>query len=122
EPLTREALLDEERLRDGRIYQDWDDLVQEETSRKQRSNVNSCPPQILPVPLTEKFMGLREGDGLAEWMQYSYNPMNNFMPTAGYSSNNTYDPTQPSCSHGYMFHQNTGESSTAYESYQLDDM
>ncbi|GJV75467.1 transposase, MuDR, MULE transposase domain protein [Tanacetum coccineum] len=46
EHLTREALLDEERLRNGRIYQDWDDLVQEEpnTSRKRRSNVNSCPP------------------------------------------------------------------------------
>nr|GEW37030.1 reverse transcriptase domain-containing protein [Tanacetum cinerariifolium] len=91
EPLTREALLDEERLRNGMIYQDWDDLVQEvlKTSRKRRSNVNSCPPQILPIPLTENFIGLREWDGPAEWMQYSYNPMNNFMPTAGYSSNNT---------------------------------
>ncbi|GKA13825.1 transposase, MuDR, MULE transposase domain protein [Tanacetum coccineum] len=51
EPLTREALLDEERLRNGRIYKDWDDLVQEE---------------ILPIPLTKNFMGLREWDGPAE--------------------------------------------------------
>ncbi|GJR29682.1 hypothetical protein Tco_1105914 [Tanacetum coccineum] len=90
-------------------------------------NRNSCTQplpsnQILPVPFTENFMGLREWDGPAEWRQYSYNPMNNFMPTAGYSSNNTYDPTQPSSSHGYMLHRNAGESSTPYEYYHLDDM
>nr|GEY69641.1 hypothetical protein [Tanacetum cinerariifolium] len=107
EPLTREALLGEERARNGWIYQDWDDLVEEE---------------ILPVSVTENFMRLREWDGPAEWRQCSYNQMNNFMPTARYSSNNTYDPTQPSSSHGYMLHRNAGESSTPYESYHLDDM
>ncbi|GJY30144.1 hypothetical protein Tco_0413639 [Tanacetum coccineum] len=124
EPLIREALLDEERARNGRIYQDYGDLVQEEpkTSRKRRSNVNSCPLQILPVPVTKNFMGLCEWDGPAEWRQYSYNPMNNFMPTERYSSKNTYDPTQPSSPHGYMLHRNGGESSTPYESYHLDDM
>ncbi|GJT58943.1 hypothetical protein Tco_1002476 [Tanacetum coccineum] len=107
EPLIRKALLDEERARNGRIYQDYGDLVQEE---------------ILPVPVTENFMGLREWDGPVEWRKYSYNPMNNFMPTARYSSKNTYDPTQPSSPHGYMLHRNGGESSTPYESYHLDDM
>nr|GEU42575.1 hypothetical protein [Tanacetum cinerariifolium] len=116
EPLIREPLLDEERARNGRIYQDWDDLVQEEIKRKFTSSTD------LPVPFTKIFMGLREWDGPAEWRQYSYNLMNNFMPTAGYSNNNTYDPTQPSSSYGYMLHQNAEESSTPYESYHMDDM
>nr|GEV91567.1 hypothetical protein [Tanacetum cinerariifolium] len=114
----------QERKRLLKLDADWDDLVEEEpnTSCKRRSNVNSCPLQILPVSVTKNFIGLREWDGPAEWRQRSYNQMNNFMPTARYSSNNTYDPTQPSSSHGYMLHQNAGESSTPYESYHLDDM
>ncbi|GJZ06366.1 transposase, MuDR, MULE transposase domain protein [Tanacetum coccineum] len=102
EHLTGEALLDEERARNGRIYQDWYDLPK--TPRKRRTNVNSCPPQIVPSPFTEDAMGISEWAGPAEWRQYSYNPMNNWMTQPGDSTNNTYDPSQPSTSQGYMFH------------------
>ncbi|GJU19892.1 transposase, MuDR, MULE transposase domain protein [Tanacetum coccineum] len=71
EHLTREALLDEERARNGRIYQDCYDLEAQEQED---------------------------------------------------STNNTYDPSQPSTSQGYMFHQLKGELSTPYESYHLDDL
>ncbi|GJZ38766.1 hypothetical protein Tco_0585329 [Tanacetum coccineum] len=37
-------------------------------------------------------------------------------------TNHTYDPSQPSTSQGYMFHQLKGELSTPYESYHLDDL
>nr|GEV71796.1 ribonuclease H-like domain-containing protein [Tanacetum cinerariifolium] len=48
ELLTSEAPLDEERLRNGRIYQDWIDVVQPEpkASRRQRSTNYSCPLQM----------------------------------------------------------------------------
>nr|GEW29029.1 hypothetical protein [Tanacetum cinerariifolium] len=62
EELTGEGLLDDERARNGRIYQDWDDLVAPEPkiSRKRRSNINSCPPQIVPVPHTRDARGIGE--------------------------------------------------------------
>ncbi|GJT86459.1 hypothetical protein Tco_1068176, partial [Tanacetum coccineum] len=88
-----EVLLDEERARNGRIYQDWYDLEAQEWA------------------------------GPAEWRQYSYNPMNNWMTQQEDSTTaNSYDPSQPSTSQGYMFHQLKGESSTPYESYHLDDL
>ncbi|GKE86193.1 hypothetical protein Tco_1559935 [Tanacetum coccineum] len=123
EHLTAKAMLDEERVRNGRIYHDWYDLEAQEpnTRWKRRTNVNSCPTQIIPVPFTETAMGIIEWAGPAEWRQYSYNPMNNWMTQQENSSNNTYDPSQPSTSQGYMLHQLKGESSTPYESYHLDD-
>ncbi|GJT03621.1 hypothetical protein Tco_0838083 [Tanacetum coccineum] len=61
EHLTAEAMLDEERATNGRIYQDWYDLEAQEpnTHRKRRTNVNSCPTQIIPVPFTEAAMGIK---------------------------------------------------------------
>ncbi|GKA31519.1 hypothetical protein Tco_0717824 [Tanacetum coccineum] len=61
--------VDEERARNGSIYQDWYDLeVQEpKTPRKRRTNVNSCPTQIVLVPFTEDAMGINEWAGPAEW-------------------------------------------------------
>nr|GEW77024.1 hypothetical protein [Tanacetum cinerariifolium] len=48
EHLTGEALMDEERARNSRIYQDWDDVVQptQKATRKERSTNYSCPPQM----------------------------------------------------------------------------
>nr|GEY83215.1 hypothetical protein [Tanacetum cinerariifolium] len=58
EHLTAEALLDEEQARNGRIYQDWYDLEAQEPKIpwQQRTNVNSCPTQIVLVPFTEDAM------------------------------------------------------------------
>nr|GEW63693.1 transposase, MuDR, MULE transposase domain protein [Tanacetum cinerariifolium] len=100
-----EALLDEERSRNGRIYHDWYDLEAQETPRNRRTNVNSCPTQIVHVPFTENAMGISEWAGTAEWRKYSYITMNNWTAQHEDSTNNNYDPSQPSTSHGYMFHQ-----------------
>ncbi|GJS28098.1 hypothetical protein Tco_0488718 [Tanacetum coccineum] len=111
EHLTAEALLDEERARNPK------------TPQKRRTNVNSCPTQILPVQFTEDAMGISKWAGPVECRQYSYNPMNNWMTQQEESTTaNNYDPSQPSTSQGYMFHQLKGESSTPYESYHLDDL
>ncbi|GKC45902.1 hypothetical protein Tco_1063624, partial [Tanacetum coccineum] len=101
ENLTREALLDEERARNGRIYQDWYDLEAQairSINYSTRTNVNSCPTQIVPVPFNEDAIGVSERAGPAEWRQYSYNPMNYWMTQPEDSTNNTYDPSQPSTS------------------------
>nr|GFA11121.1 hypothetical protein [Tanacetum cinerariifolium] len=58
----KEALLDEERAKNGRIYQEWYDLEAQEPKIlwKRRTNVNSCPTQIVPVAFTEYAMGISE--------------------------------------------------------------
>ncbi|GKE28522.1 hypothetical protein Tco_1443906 [Tanacetum coccineum] len=116
--------VDEEWARNGSIYLDWYDLEAQEpkTPQKRRTNVNSCPTQIVPIPFIKDAIGISKWAGPAEWRQYSYNPMNSWMTQQEDSTNNTYDPSHPSTSQGYMFHQLKGESSTPYESYHLDDL
>ncbi|GJV78292.1 hypothetical protein Tco_1509876 [Tanacetum coccineum] len=70
--------------RRGKEWQDIPGLVcleaqEPKTHRKRRTNVNSCPTQIVPVQFTEDAMGISEWAGPAEWRQYSYNLMNNWM-------------------------------------------
>nr|GEX23263.1 hypothetical protein [Tanacetum cinerariifolium] len=84
EHLTEEALLDEERETKG-------------TSQAKYKH-KFIRPHIVPVPFTEDAMGISEGARPAKWRQYSYNPMNNWMTHPEYSTNNTYDPSQPSTS------------------------
>nr|GEW42286.1 hypothetical protein [Tanacetum cinerariifolium] len=59
EHLIEKALLDEEWERNGRIYHDMYDLEVQETPWKRRTNVNSCPTQIVPVPFIEDPMGIK---------------------------------------------------------------
>ncbi|GJS25967.1 transposase, MuDR, MULE transposase domain protein [Tanacetum coccineum] len=93
EHLSAEARLDEERLRNGRVYTDWDDVQASEE----------------PVTTTEGM----------QWRPDSYNPCINFFPHA---ENDNYYQSQTECSIQNNNQQSQPESCINYHFFHLDDM
>ncbi|GJX34602.1 transposase, MuDR, MULE transposase domain protein, partial [Tanacetum coccineum] len=101
EHLSEEARLDEERLRNGRVYMDWDDVQASEE----------------PVTTTE-------GMAVEDWQPVqgrldSYNPCINFLSQA---ENDNYYQSQPECSIQSNNQQSQPESCINYHFFHLDDM
>ncbi|GJU29754.1 transposase, MuDR, MULE transposase domain protein [Tanacetum coccineum] len=101
EHLSEEARLDEERLRNRRVYMDWDDVQASEE----------------PVTTTE-------GMAVEDWQLVqgrldSYNPCINFLSQA---KNDNYYQSQPECSIQSNNQQSQPESCINYHFFHLDDM
>nr|GFB79685.1 hypothetical protein [Tanacetum cinerariifolium] len=62
-------LMDKERARNGRIYQDWDDVVQptQKATHKRRSTNYSCPPQMDTAVVSVPQMATGVEKGIDVW-------------------------------------------------------
>ncbi|GKD98134.1 hypothetical protein Tco_1382031, partial [Tanacetum coccineum] len=101
EHLSEEARLDEERLRNRRVYMDWDDVQASEE----------------PVTTT-KGMAVEDWQAVQGRLN-SYNPCINFLSQA---KNDNYYQSQPECSIQSNNQQSQTKSCINYHFFHLDDM